>query len=120
MTTAETDFPELRAFRAQTDPSDLLEMQVRWAEKGQKGILEHEDPPESLASDLTGSMVFQGQTGCQVNWVKSDLLEQEAGEVKWVLLVLLGLGDLLLCIKARTCVPTPAPPVCTDTPGSPA
>lgn len=54
-------------------------------------------------------MVFQGQTGYQVNWVKSDPLEQEAEEVKWVLLVLLGLGDLLPCIKARTCVPMPAP-----------
>eukprot|EP00064_Thunnus_orientalis_P022310 superscaffoldBa00007408_g22503 len=65
------------------DLSDLLEIQVQSAHKGQKGTLEH--------VELLESLVFQGQTGYQVNWVKSDPLEQEAEEVKWVLLVLLGL-----------------------------
>lgn len=62
----------------------------------------------SLVSDLTGSMVFLVQTDYQVNWEKSDHLEPEAREVKWDSLVLPGLGVLQLCIKARTCVPTPA------------
>lgn len=55
-------------------------------------------------------MVSQVQTGCQVNWEKLDHLEREAREAKWVFLVLLGHGVLRVCIKARTCVLTPARP----------
>lgn len=55
-----------------------------------------------------GWMVFQVQTGYQVNWAKLDHLEREEREVRLVFPVLLGQEVLQECIKARTCVPTPA------------
>lgn len=113
-TTAKTELLELQAFREQMDPLDLLEMQDQSAHKDQKGTLEHKDLQENRASDPTGSMEFQAQTGCQVNLEKSEHLEREGREAQLVSLVLLELGALRLCIRARSCVLTPVPPVCMD------
>lgn len=119
-TKGKTERPELPDCREQTDLLDLLGIQVPWGPKEKKEILEFVGLLESLVSDRMDLMGFQVQTGCRGNSEKSELLEREAKEVQLVLPVLRALGDLLLFIKAKTCVPTPARPVCTDTPDSPA
>jgi len=95
----------------QTGPLDLLEIQVLVVHKVQRGIRDHEAHPVSLVLDPLDSMGSQGQTGFRVNWVKSDLLESEAREVKWVLQVLLVLGGPQESTRERSCAPWPAPPV---------
>lgn len=99
---------------------DLLEIWAQSAPRDQKEILGPVGFLENRASDLTGWMASRVQTGFQGNSAKSDQLEPAEREVKWVLLVLLGRGVLRACIKARTCVPTPAPPDSTVTLVSPA